>query len=310
MHQSPTKRYYPPTCRFLQLHIMFYPYIQTSPTCHIVVHWEQGIEGQLWGRMIFRYNISSNRNDSIFKEMVTLKSLIQKICSPPTPPLIGNFNMQFVFKKKPAASNSLHLILSVLSRFIEYASNFTIFYWPIGTDGTKSGKLLRKLALLPDWICTLTFETQVGLVAVFDSHNLNKGADGELSPIPNMYTLHSWLGMAVVLLFACQWVSGLLTFLFPGLRPALRAAYLPIHQFFGMAIFLGAVAAALMGIQEKAHWAMKTSYGQLPPEGVLVNVLGILLVVFAGLVIYLTSNGQFRRQASEDEVLLTDTVLE
>lgn len=65
--------------------------------------------------------------------------------------------------------------------------------------------------------------TVIGLVAVFDSHN--KPA----KPIPNMYSLHSWLGIAAVILFGLQWSAGFITFLYPRLGDSIRSRYLVSH---------------------------------------------------------------------------------
>ena len=72
-----------------------------------------------------------------------------------------------------------------------------------------------------------------------------------------VFSLHSWMGMTTVLLFSAQWVSGLVTFLFPGLASHLRAAYLPIHVSFGILIFVMACATSLTGITEKLLFSLK-----------------------------------------------------
>jgi len=47
-------------------------------------------------------------------------------------------------------------------------------------------------------------------------------------------------------------------------------------------------------------------YSELPTEGIMINFIGVLLVVFAGLVIYLVTEPRFKRQPlPEDEMLLT-----
>ena len=61
-------------------------------------------------------------------------------------------------------------------------------------DRKKSVKILHALLHILALGCAA-----FGLVTVFDSHNL-----AEPKKIPNMYSLHSWLGMGTVVLFGLQ----------------------------------------------------------------------------------------------------------
>ena len=97
---------------------------------------------------------------------------------------------------------------------------------------------------------TVLIFASIALKAVFDSHNNAK------KPIPNMYSLNSWVGLSAVILFGLQWVCGFVSFLFPKLSDGLRAAYLPHHKFWGLVIFVLVCAAALMGITEKAFFSL------------------------------------------------------
>lgn len=92
--------------------------------------------------------------------------------------------------------------------------------------------------------------TVIALVTVFDSHNLAP------SPIPNMYSLHSWLGLSAVILFCLQYVVGFAAYLVPGAKESLRAAIMPLHVYFGLFGFVLAIASAVMGITEKAIFSM------------------------------------------------------
>ncbi|KAF3847064.1 hypothetical protein F7725_004142 [Dissostichus mawsoni] len=119
----------------------------------------------------------------------------------------------------------------------------------------------------------------VGIVAVFDFHRAAK--------IPDMYSLHSWCGMLTIVLFCVQWVMGLMFFLFPVASSWLRASYLPVHVFCGLAL------------------VVMPSYSTFPAEGVLANVLGLVLVLFGVVLCYLITREEFRRPPNPEEESLS-----
>merc|ERR1712222_277161 len=112
-----------------------------------------------------------------------------------------------------------------------------------------------KLKLAHAGIMIVAFALMViGLQAAFDSHNKPD------PPKPNMYTLHSWVGLLAALLFGCQWGLGFAAFLFPKFSPEIRALLLPFHQYFGSSILALAVAAAWIGHLEKMIWSNMAGY--------------------------------------------------
>ncbi|XP_062592405.1 transmembrane ascorbate-dependent reductase CYB561-like [Saccostrea cucullata] len=140
--------------------------------------------------------------------------------------------------------------------------------------------------------------TGVGLKAVFDSHNLPK------PPIPNLYSLHSWLGIITVVLFGLQWVCGLISFVFPLLSVGGRQTYMPHHVFWGLAILCLAGASAVTGITEKALFTdfyAHFKYSAFPTETYIINFLGLTIVSLIGLVVYVVTRPEYKRQPSPEE---------
>uniref|UniRef100_UPI00358EADC4 plasma membrane ascorbate-dependent reductase CYBRD1-like isoform X1 n=1 Tax=Myxine glutinosa TaxID=7769 RepID=UPI00358EADC4 len=133
--------------------------------------------------------------------------------------------------------------------------------------------------------------TVVGLVAVFDFHNAQK--------IPNMYSLHSWFGLAAVLLFTLQGLLGLSVFFFPSSPTHLRSAAKPLHVFFGIFIYCIILATAGMGITEKLIFSLKKTnrtlpYSDSPPESLFVNALGMLVMAYGGCVLFIVTRPQWQ----------------
>ncbi|XP_042350849.1 plasma membrane ascorbate-dependent reductase CYBRD1 [Plectropomus leopardus] len=132
----------------------------------------------------------------------------------------------------------------------------------------------------------------ISLVAVFDFHNAAK--------IPNMYSLHSWLGLIAVILYCLQLVLGVGMYLIPITPASWRAAFMPVHVYSGLLIFTSVIAVALMGITEKLIFGLSNpKYKDSPPEAIFVNVLGLLLVVFGALILWIATRTSWKRPSDQ-----------
>ncbi|GMI87484.1 hypothetical protein like AT1G14730 [Hibiscus trionum] len=107
----------------------------------------------------------------------------------------------------------------------------------------------------------------VGLCAVFKFHDMYN--------IEDVYSLHSWIGIGTVSLFAVQWLAGLISFMAP--QPEVtKHSLLPWHICGGRMLLYMSIAAALTGLMEKATFLKLQSTG----ESRLVNFLGLCILLF------------------------------
>ncbi|XP_026368318.2 transmembrane ascorbate-dependent reductase CYB561 isoform X2 [Ursus arctos] len=167
-----------------------------------------------------------------------------------------------------------------------------LVYRVFRNEAKRTTKVLHGLLHVFAFIIAL-----VGLVAVFDYHRKKGYAD--------LYSLHSWCGILVCILFFVQWLVGFSFFLFPGASFSLRGRYRPQHVFFGATIFLLSVGTALLGLKEALLFKLGAKYSTFGAEGVLGNVLGLLLVGFGGTVLYILRRSDWKRPPQAEEQALS-----
>ncbi|TRY96468.1 hypothetical protein DNTS_031523, partial [Danionella cerebrum] len=105
--------------------------------------------------------------------------------------------------------------------------------------------------------------------------------------------------------FDVQWILGMAFFLFPWASAPLRSCYLPLHVFFGLLLLAMSVASCLLGIIEKLLFSITSTYSEFTSEGILANVLGLLLVAFGVTVGYVVTKEDFRRPPNPEEEALS-----
>lgn len=197
-----------------------------------------------------------------------------------------------------------HPVLMVTGLLVLYGYGAVLYRVPLTWAQDKWRWKLLHAALM---LCSLILSI-VGLCAVFDFHNSHNTA--------NLYSLHSWIGIAAVALFALQWVFGFAGFLLPCSPVWLRKLLKPIHVWLGGSILLLSTAACISGINEKLFFVLKAgisgaeSYSNLPAEAVLANSLGVLIVAFGLVVLMILSNMKWQRPDSRPEDMVYTPLLQ
>lgn len=107
--------------------------------------------------------------------------------------------------------------------------------------GKKTNKFIHVVLQAVAVVCI-----SLGLWTVFKFHND--------SLIANLYSTHSWLGVATVCLFFQNFGLGFGAFWLPYAPPRVRAAYLPAHVYLGVLTFFAAILTVCTGITEKNAW--------------------------------------------------------
>ncbi|KAL9324864.1 hypothetical protein ACSQ67_005509 [Phaseolus vulgaris] len=113
----------------------------------------------------------------------------------------------------------------------------------------------------------------IGLSAVFKFHDMRH--------YPNLFSLHSWIGIATFCLFGLQWVFGLVVFMLQAASVSTREKVLPWHKVCGRALLFMAVCAAETGLMEKSSFL--SSLGMLKPhqrQSNLINFTGLAILFF------------------------------
>uniref|UniRef100_A0AAR5PP48 Cytochrome b561 domain-containing protein n=1 Tax=Dendroctonus ponderosae TaxID=77166 RepID=A0AAR5PP48_DENPD len=182
----------------------------------------------------------------------------------------------FAWREDPKRQFNLHPVLMVAG-FITFSGFSVLLYRICRCCRRIYVKLLHTVFHALAIPCVA-----LGFLSVLDSHNLAQ------PPIPNFYSLHSWIGLVTMGLFAIQFVVGFFSFLIllccEGATAGFRAALVPIHASFGLTTFVLAIAASVTGLTEKALFTLGDAYPEWREEGIVINALGISFIALAILV--------------------------
>ncbi|WCJ24643.1 Transmembrane ascorbate-dependent reductase CYB561 [Euphorbia peplus] len=166
----------------------------------------------------------------------------------------------------------LHPLLMVIGLIIISGEAILVHRWLPGSGNMKK---TVHLSLQGVALCC-------GIFGIWSKFQTPKGL------VANFYTLHSWMGLFCISLFAAQWVMGFMSFWQRGEKRRVRQKILPWHVFVGLYTYGLAVATAETGLLEKLTFLqMKSSAAtKRSPESMLVNSIGVGLALLCGMVIF------------------------
>jgi len=164
----------------------------------------------------------------------------------------------FSWKVDPELEFNLHPFLMIMG-FIYFMGQAMLMYRTCRCCRRIWSKLLHTTFHLLAAPCIA-----IGFVATYDYHNdrVDKKT-GNPEPIPHFYSIHSWMGLTTMGLFALQFIVGFFSFLLllccESATASFRAALVPIHSTFGITTFVMAVATACTGLTEKAFFELSVA---------------------------------------------------
>ena len=109
------------------------------------------------------------------------------------------------------------------------------------------------------WLLAL-ISSSLALYAVFASHNVK--SQGYKA---NMYSLHSWVGIAVFAALIGNFMIGSTAFGFQLISPEARARLMPFHKLLGNLVYYGWGVAMILGLLSRS-WILQCGYSVTEPD--------------------------------------------
>jgi cytochrome bd-type quinol oxidase subunit 2 len=155
-------------------------------------------------------------------------------------------------------------------------------------------KIYNKIIHCIIFVCSISAITIGVVAAIQGQHNVPKGAAPK-----HFYSVHSWIGLTAISLFALQFIVGFVSFLVllccDRATSKFRAALLPTHVTFGLIIFHLASAACLTGILQTARYRLsgkdgRPAYKDLEEPTIVINAVGACIIGLSIIIPYIVRN--------------------